>query len=92
MLLPCYVLPKVQLSRGTGQKAMQPEHQYVPPGFSGFLVPWSGCQPPEAKLVSMSSGLQFANSAPSRYSAISDENDRDQLSQIKESVTKWDSS
>lgn len=92
MLPPCSVLPKVQLSRGTGQKTIQPEHQYAPPGFGGLLVPWSGCQPPEAKLVSRSSGLQFAGSSPSRHSALSDKNDRDQLSQSKESVTKWDSS
>lgn len=36
--------------------------------------------------------LQFADSAPDRYTAPNDKNDRDLLSQSRESVTKWDSS
>lgn len=52
----------------------------------------AGCQPPEVKLVSRSSVLQFADSASDRSSAPNDKNDRDLLSQSRESVTKWDSS
>lgn len=50
------------------------------------------CQPPEVKLVSRSSVLLFADSAPDRRSGPSDTNDRDQLPQTRESESMWDSS
>ena len=50
------------------------------------------CQPPWAQLVSRSSLLQFADSAPARPSVPNDKNGRDQLSQTRESEIRWDSS